>query len=113
MDASKHQGDVVVSVLNPGFVATSIMRNQGGWLQGKFLSFFKKTTARTAEEGGRTLVWAAYGGRETHGKFLDDCKVGKVATYVVTEKGHLVQKKLWAELAEKLEAIQPGIMASV
>jgi retinol dehydrogenase 12 len=31
---------------------------------------------RKTEEGSRTLVYAAQGGPETHGQYLDDCKVG-------------------------------------
>jgi len=33
--------------------------------------------SRTAEVGARTLVLAAEGDEETHGQYLNDCKVGK------------------------------------
>jgi len=28
------------------------------------------------------LVWAAYGGRETDGKYLDDCKVAEYVNHI-------------------------------
>jgi retinol dehydrogenase-12 len=113
MSASTKDGNVVASILNPGFVATSIMRHNKSRVFNAFMPIFSKLAARTAEEGGRTLVWAAYGGPETHGKYLDDCKVGKVASYIVSEKSAKVQKQLWEELSIQLEKIEPGVMSLI
>lgn len=74
MTASGKAGDVVVSTLNPGFVNTEIMREADG-LNARYISLMKVLLSRTAEVGGRTLVWAAYGGKDTHGAYLDNCKV--------------------------------------
>jgi hypothetical protein len=41
------------------------------------ITIMRKTIARTTEVGGRILVNAAEGGPETHGQYLDDCKIGK------------------------------------
>lgn len=112
LTASKKGGNVVTSIINPGFVDTSIMRHASRAFA-LFVSGLKKLMSRTAEEGGRTLVWAAYGGAETHGKYLDDCVVGKVSPFIVSEDGTQTQKKLWAELSEKLERICPGVMAGI
>jgi retinol dehydrogenase-12 len=112
MNKSQKDGDVVVSIINPGFVDTAIMRHAGKGFQ-FFIAGLKRLAARTAEEGGRTLVFAAYGGKETHGRYLDDCTVGKVSPYVVSEVGAQTQKKLWEELTEKLERIEPGVMACI
>ena len=38
---------------------------------------FKYAAARNSEVGSRTLVHAAEGGKETHGQYLSDCKVGQ------------------------------------
>jgi retinol dehydrogenase 12 len=113
MTASSKPGKVVASLLNPGFVNTSIMRNNSSRVFGAIFPIYRKMTARTPEEGARTLVWAAYGGPETHGKYLDDCVVGKVSPYIVSEKGAATQKKLWAELSLKLDKIEPGVMATI
>jgi retinol dehydrogenase-12 len=109
---SNKPGTIITSIINPGFVDTSIMRHAGR-VFALFVSGLKKLMSRTAEEGGRTLVWAAYGGEETHGKYLDDCVVGKVSPFVVSEDGMNTQKKLWAELGEKLERIEPGILMGI
>ena len=109
---SNKPGTIITSIINPGFVDTSIMRHAGRAFA-LFVSGLKKLMSRTAEEGGRTLVWAAYGGKETHGKYLDDCVVGKVSPYIVSEDGLQTQKKLWAELSEKLNRIETGVMEGI
>jgi retinol dehydrogenase 12 len=78
-----------------------------------YLSFMIRLLARTAEEGGRTLVFAAYGGQDTHGKYLDHCKIGRVSPYIVSGKGLEVQKKLWKELSAKLEEVEPGVLSLI
>ena len=48
--------------------------------EGLTLFIFKLASvvfARSTEVGSRTVVHGAEGGEETHGKYLDDCKVGK------------------------------------
>jgi retinol dehydrogenase-12 len=112
MTRSNKEGDVVVSVLNPGFVDTTIMRNASKAFS-LYVTAFKKVAARTPEEGGRTLVFAAYGGKETHGKYLDDCVVGKVSCWVVSEDGLATQMRLWQELSAKLDGIEKGVMEGV
>ena len=72
---SDKPGRIITSVVNPGFVATQIMRHEGPLFQ-VFLKLLQKALARTPEEGGRTLVHGAGGREETHGEYLDDCKVG-------------------------------------
>ncbi len=78
--------------------------------------FFKAACwifARSTEVGSRTLVWGAYGGEETHGQYMDDGRVGKVSKFVTSEEGMRTQKKVWAQLADKLERIQPGILRNI
>lgn len=113
MTCSIKQGNVVTSIVDPGSVATSIDRNNHDPLFHAFMFVFKPIMFRTAEEGSRTLVSAAYGGQETHGKFLSNCSIGKVARYIVDERGAKIQKQLWAELSRKLEEIEPGVMSFV
>jgi NAD(P)-dependent dehydrogenase (short-subunit alcohol dehydrogenase family) len=64
---------VTINTTNPSFVATDIMREVSG-VGKKLLGGLKWAMARTPEVGGRTLVLAAYGGRDTHGGYLDDGK---------------------------------------
>lgn len=72
---SSKPGRVTASIINPGFVKTDIMRD-ASWLYHIYVRGLAAMMARTAEEGGRILVNAAEGGEETHGQYLDDCKVG-------------------------------------
>jgi retinol dehydrogenase 12 len=67
---------VVISATNPGAVTTNITRDPGVLLQA-MTKVGQKLTCRSAEEGSRTLVYAAYAGQETHGKYLDDCHIGE------------------------------------
>jgi retinol dehydrogenase 12 len=65
--------------------------------------------ARSTEVGSRTLVDATTSGPETHGAYKSDCKVVPPSAYVLSEEGQKMQKRVWAELCEKLEAIEPGV----
>ena len=67
-----------MSLVNPGSVAKSESHREHGSIGFRLA---RKALMRSTEEGSRTLVFAAQGGRETHGKYLDDCKV---APYVVS-----------------------------
>ena len=70
----------------------------------------KKLMARTTEVGSRTLVHAALAERDTHGQYLQDCQVRPCSPLVEGKEGGAVQKRVWEELAAKLEEIQPGIL---
>jgi retinol dehydrogenase-12 len=72
---SDTEGKLIVSLINPGSVRTDIMRHAGYWYS-LYVAAVRAVLSRSAEEGGRTLVFAAQGGKETHGAYLDDCKVG-------------------------------------
>ncbi|KAM7217013.1 hypothetical protein V8F06_007652 [Rhypophila decipiens] len=106
------KGRIITSAVNPGFVATDILRNRG-YLSQLGVVVLRKVMARTAEEGARTVVHGAVGGEETHGEYLDDCRVGTVSPFVASEEGQQVQKQLWKELVDKLEIIHPGILSNI
>lgn len=80
--ASQKEGRVVINHLNPGWVVTEVMREWTGFRQVMY-RITRKVFARTTEVGARTPVNAAEGGEETHGQYLDDCRVGK---YVFVRK---------------------------
>jgi hypothetical protein len=73
---SNKQGKVIVSLVNPGSVRTNIMHDAGFWYS-MYVKAVRAVLSRSAEEGSRTLVIAAEGGVETHGAYLNDCKVGQ------------------------------------
>ncbi|KAK2609684.1 hypothetical protein N8I77_003174 [Diaporthe amygdali] len=109
---SSKPGRITTSIINPGFVKTEIMRD-GTWLFRIYYVCLAALMSRTPEEGGRILVNAAEGGKETHGQYLDDCQVGTPSAFVRGSEGQKIGKQLWTELAAKLEIIQPGVMDNV
>jgi len=78
---STKPGKVITSAVNPGFVATDILRNRS-FLVKLGVTLMRIAIARTPEEGGRTLVHGAEGGEETHGQYLNDCAVGKYVAFL-------------------------------
>ncbi|KAI1360902.1 putative short-chain dehydrogenase/reductase family protein [Xylaria arbuscula] len=90
--SSSKPGDVVISMANPGSVITNLDR-EGQGLRGRIWSAYVRVVGRTAEEGSRTIVHAAEGGRNTHGQYLDDCQIGRVSDFVNSKEGHDAQKK--------------------
>ncbi|KAI9880399.1 MAG: hypothetical protein M1830_003439 [Pleopsidium flavum] len=111
---SQSEPEVAINMLNPGFCHSELLRNATG-MQGMVMAGMKALLARTTEEGSRTLVHAAGVGMETHGKYLSDCqeKDFAVAKMVRGHEGANTQKKVWAQLCQKLEGIQPGILENI
>ena len=95
---------VTINMLNPGLCESELSREGNARI--KIMKFF---LARTTEAGSRTLVAAAAAGPETHGEYMNMCKVTPTATITRGAEGQKIQKRLWGELMEKLEKIEPGI----
>lgn len=101
---------VTTNFLNPGFCRSELARELRTW------GFWLMTTllARTTEVGSRTLVHAGVkAGEETHGHYLDNCKITPCSSLVEGPEGPELQKRVWAELSKKLEHIQPGILKNL
>ncbi|MCJ1456951.1 hypothetical protein MMC28_007317 [Mycoblastus sanguinarius] len=99
---------VIINFLNPGLCHSELGRDAG-----LFLDVLKFFLARSTEHGSRALFNAATAGSETHGQYLSQCKVSYPSHLVLSDEGAKVQKRVWDELSQKLETIQPGIMANV
>lgn len=104
----EHDLGVTVNSLDPGFCESELARDQTGI----FFPVMKFFFARSTEKGSRTLIHASSCGSETHGKYLSDCKIAEPAAIVTGPGGKELQKRLWVELTEKLEMIQPGVTAN-
>lgn len=105
---SKSNGPhVIINYLTPGLCHSELTREVRAFAILKF--FF----ARTTEVGSRTLVHAANAGQDSHGQYLCNCKITEPAPFVRSEEGKKAQERVWAELSQKFEAIQPGIMDNV
>lgn len=65
--------------------------------------------ARPTEVGARTLVHGVSAGPETHGMYVPDCKITPMKGLMAGKAGEELQHRVWLELMDKLEAIQPGV----
>ncbi|KAH9203572.1 hypothetical protein DL95DRAFT_377628 [Leptodontidium sp. 2 PMI_412] len=63
---------VVVNIVNPGFCKSELMNREAGRLY--LLEAMQLLTARTTEEGSKTIVDGTVRGTDSHGKFIDHQK---------------------------------------
>lgn len=73
----------------------------------------KALLARTTEVGGRTLVWSAAGDESTHGQYMSTIVVTPPYGFMKTAEAPATQKKVYSELMEILERVQPGITENI
>lgn len=97
---------VTVNLASPGLCKSDLSRDAQG-AQALMFGAMKLVLARTTEQGSRTIVHAATQGAETHGQYINDCRIGEPSKTVT--KGKKLQDRLWKELVVKLEKIQPGV----
>ncbi|POR33335.1 Retinol dehydrogenase 12 [Tolypocladium paradoxum] len=106
------KGHVIVNALNPGLCRTQLFRRWSfplSWI----LWFLFAVLGREAEMGSRTLMAAALAGEETHGRWMSDCALQIWPKLMEGEQGERLADKVWGELAEVLEGIEPGVMQNV
>lgn len=99
------QTNVTLNFVNPGWCHSELMRE----IMNPVLVVIKKIMCRTTEEGSRTLVSAGLSGPDSHGKYLSDCRITECARLVEGPEGPEVQRRVWEELAAKLNEIEPGV----
>lgn len=107
--APKLEGSgVILNMLTPGFCHSDLSREGDMGLRFRIWKYF---VARTTEVGSRTLVAAAVAGPESHGRYMDDGLVNDdaVSDFVKSADGKKAGAKVWRELREILESIQPGV----
>lgn len=78
-----------------------------------FISLFKLVLARTTEVGSRCLVDSASAGEESHGQYMSECAVEDTSEFVRSDEGKVTQERVFKELMEILEKIQPGITKNI
>ncbi|ROW11632.1 hypothetical protein VMCG_01350 [Cytospora schulzeri] len=101
---------VVLNLNNPGLCHSELSR-ESGW----GLAITKFFLARTTETGSRTLVAAATVGEESHGKYITDGFVSdeSLSPFVKSQDGKKASEKVWKELSEILEKIEPGVTKNI
>lgn len=110
--SSSSDNPIILNVVTPGFCKSQISRNMG--FAGRLsVSLSLALIGRTTEAGSRTLVCAAAAGKDTHGQYLGSCRVSEPSAFVRSEEGQSVQPRIYGELMEVLEGVEPGVTASV
>ncbi|OTA95459.1 hypothetical protein M434DRAFT_69350 [Hypoxylon sp. CO27-5] len=100
---------VIINMVNPGLCKSELVRNGSKFAQ----IVANNILGRTTEEGSRNLVYGAGGGSETHGQYLEMCRVTRPSTVVVGPNGSQTQKRVWDEVMAKLEKIVPGVSGNL
>ncbi|KND93569.1 Retinol dehydrogenase 12 [Tolypocladium ophioglossoides CBS 100239] len=106
------KGHVIVNALDPGLCRTQLFRRWSfplSWI----IWFAFSVLGRDPEMGSRTLVAAALAGEETHGRWMSDCTLQVWPKVMEGKQGERLADKIWGELAEVLEGIEPGVMENV
>lgn len=67
---------VVINAVSPGLCYTDLDRNASRPAK-LVLATMRTLLARTAEEGSRTLLYAALAGPDSHGAYCSECRVKK------------------------------------
>ncbi|KKY39907.1 putative short-chain dehydrogenase reductase [Diaporthe ampelina] len=108
--APRIKGGVTLNMLNPGLCHSELSRDSGLGLT--VMKFF---LARSTEVGSRTLVAAGLAGEESHGKYMTDAAVAdqSLSAFVHSEEGDRAGKKVWKELSDILDKIEPGVTANI
>ena len=103
---------VIINALSPGFCHSTLFRHAPGILRA-VLEVGVRIIGRTSEMGSRALMSAATAGKESHGKYMDNCKIRDPSKFVLSEEGVQAQQRVYNELLQILEGIQPGITKNV
>lgn len=99
-------GQVAVNCVNPGWCKTELARHASEPVLIRFMALIFR---RTSEEGSRTLVHGVTAGADSHGKYLSECQEKRMSYWVRSNAGTECQKRLYQELAVRLERLSPGI----
>jgi retinol dehydrogenase-12 len=98
---------VVINAVNPGTCVSDLSRGMPSLLVKPNQFIFHE---RSEEEGSWNYIYAVSAGKEIHGRHLSECWEGPVSPYVTSEDGRKEGARVWKELSEELEKIQPGIL---
>jgi hypothetical protein len=68
------ESGVIINIANPGLCYTELDRN-APWVGKMYIALLRKLVGRTAEEGSRTLLTAAFAGADGHGKYCSEAQI--------------------------------------
>ncbi|KAF6763188.1 hypothetical protein DFP72DRAFT_526448 [Ephemerocybe angulata] len=107
---------IIVNTVNPGVCHSELNRSFTGVL-GALSSIMLWVMGRTAEQGARSIVWAAVGAAENpdklRGRYLNLDRLEEPSDHVCDVGGRKRQGKLWKDLIEELSKVDkrvPGVV---
>ncbi|CAK5267280.1 unnamed protein product [Mycena citricolor] len=102
---------VVIDAVNPGFCRSELNREAVG-LAGILFAIMQLLLAHTTEEGSRQLIYAALAegtGEKLRGQFVTNYGVSEVSDFVLTPMGVKLQDRLWDDLIDILQKVDPKV----
>ncbi|KDQ09164.1 hypothetical protein BOTBODRAFT_37246 [Botryobasidium botryosum FD-172 SS1] len=108
------QTPVIIDTVNPGFCLTEFSRHSNE--EGKKAAIQRGEMPHTAEEGSRTLIYGALGGKdeEMRGAYVEQVwEVREPSDFVIDEQGVKLQERLWNETVERLAQVTPDVESTV
>ncbi|EXJ82356.1 hypothetical protein A1O3_06169 [Capronia epimyces CBS 606.96] len=103
---------VVITLVNPGLCVSQLDRDLPRPLQ-LVLGLLRLLVGRSTEVGSRTFVHAASAGPASHGQFMSDGQNQDVESWIYSDTGRQVQKKVFDQTLKVLETRRPGLAESV
>lgn len=103
---------VIVNAASPGYCRTNLFNESASVASRMGL----KLIGRDADVGARAMVIGAIGqdgGDKSHGGYMSEGKVRDYSSWLETEQGDEIARKLWDEVAEVVETVQPGTIALI
>ena len=67
----------------------------------------------SAEKGSRLCVYAAKGGKDTHGCDLSEGRITRESEYMQSNRGQEAQRRVWRDLMSHIQNISPDIAKNV
>jgi len=107
-----HKPMVVVHALSPGYCRTDLFQESSS--VGSRIAL--KIIGWEADVGGRALVVGAIaerGGEASHGGYMSEGELRQCSSWLETGQGKEVGDKLWAEMLDVVEGVQPGAIALI
>ncbi|KAG9057059.1 hypothetical protein FS842_008721 [Serendipita sp. 407] len=96
---------IVICGVNPGFCRSELMREAPSLA--RIIMF--ALLARTTREGAKNYLWASLTNEIPQGSYTSSCAVRAPSSFVRSEEGKGVQKRLWDEVGAILTPIAPEV----
>lgn len=114
------RGDVIINSVHPGLCNTELFRSVP-WPISIPFNLGLRVFGRTPEMGSRCLMAGVLTGNEeeldkettTNGRYMENCVVAPYPKIMNGDEGERMQERVWEELLEILENVQPGVRKNI